>query len=246
MSEVMSEAVSEVMSEVALEESGDAKTTPQGPLWFDDAGSRDRRRWALVGAFVVALHAGAIAAALHGHPPPDQIGDDSAPIAVDFSPGQDTVDEAALEPIPEQPPPQAEQPPPPPPPQAVAIPEPPPPPKVEEQMPEQQAQPARVKGGSPQIKETYRSTVAKHLAQHMIAYPRSAVAREQHGRVEVGFSVDHDGHVHDLQLLHSSGHSELDEAALAMVTKAQPFPALPPNLAQSDNVFDFPLKFDLQ
>jgi TonB family protein len=244
MSKVMSE---EVMSEVALVESGEAETNAQGPLWFDDAVPRELRRWALAVAFVLALHAGAIAAALYVHQP-DQIGDDAAPIAVDFSPGQDTVDQAALEPVPQQPPPQAEQPPPPPPPeppQAVAIPQPPPPPKVEEQ-PEQQAQPARVKGGSPRLKETYRSTVAKHLAQHMIAYPRNSVARDQHGRVEVAFSVDHDGHVHDLRLIHSSGHSELDDAALAMVDKAQPFPALPQNLTEDDNVFDFPLKFDLQ
>ena len=244
----MPEVMFEAMSEVALADmdSRDANMAAQGPLWFDDAGPRDLRRWALAVAFVLALHAGAIAASLYVHPP-DQIGDDTAPIAVDFSPGQDTADQAALEPIPEQPPPQVEQPPPPPPqpPQAVAIPEPPPPPKVEEQ-PEQQAQPARVKGGSPRLKETYRSTVAKHLAQHMIAYPRSAVAREQRGRVEVAFSVDHDGHVHDLRLIHSSGHSELDDAALSMVEKAQPFPALPQNLAEDDNVFDFPLKFDLQ
>jgi TonB family protein len=244
MSETMSEATA--ATSPGDMELGDAQTTAQGPLWFDDLVPRDLRLWALTGAFVVALHVGAIAAALYVRQP-DQIGDDTAPIAVDFSPGQDTADQAALEPIPVPPPPQAEQPPPPPPPpQAVAILEPPPPPPKVEEQPEQQAQPARVKGGSPQVKETYRSTVAKHLAQHMIAYPRSAVAREQHGRVEVAFSVDHEGRVHDLQLIHSSGHSELDSAALAMVEKAQPFPALPQNLAQQDNVFDFPLKFDLQ
>jgi protein TonB len=238
------------MSEVALAdlESSDAETTAQGPLWSDDPGSRDLRRWVLAVAIVIALHAGVIGAGLYRERS-DQIGDDMAPIAVDFSPGQDTADQAALEPVPEQPPPQAEQPPPPPPPeppQAVALPEPPPPPPKVEEQPEQQAQPARVKGGSPQVKETYRSSVAKHLAQHMIAYPRSAVAREQHGRVEVAFSVDHQGRVHDLRLINSSGHSELDDAALAMVEKAQPFPALPQNLAQNENVFDFPLKFDLQ
>ena len=195
---------------------------------------------------MLALYAGTFGAALYVHQP-DAIGDNSAPIAVDFSPGQDTVDQAALEPIPEQPQPQAEQPPPPEPPQAVAIPEPPPPPpKVPEQPPEQQAQPARVKGSSPQVKETYRSVVAKHLAGHVIAYPRGAAAREQHGLVEVAFSIDRAGHVHDLQIIHSSGHSELDNAALSMVEKAQPFPALPPHLEENDNVFDFPLNFYLQ
>jgi protein TonB len=221
--------------------------TMPAPTWFEHE-PHEQRRWAIAAAVVVGVHAAAIFAYSYV-PRPQEIGDDSAPISIDFSPGTDTVDQAAIEPTPEPPPPQqVEQPPPPPPPppQAVALPEPPPPAKVEEQQPEQQPQPSRVKGGSPRIKETFKSAVARHLAQHVIAYPRSAVARDQHGLVEVTFSVDHDGHVHDLEVTHSSGHSELDQAALSMVIKAQPYPALPPGLEEDDNIFTFPLNFALQ
>jgi protein TonB len=221
--------------------------TMPAPTWFEQE-PHELRRWAIAAAVVVGLHAAALFAYTYV-PQPDEIGDDTAPIAMDFSAGNAAVDMTAIEQKPEQPEQQeVEQPPPPPPPppQAVAMPEPPPPPKVEEQQPEQQAQPSLVRGGSPRIKQTFASAIAKHLAAHMVGYPRSAVARNQAGKVEVSFSVDHEGHVHDVQVIQSSGHPELDQAALSMVNKAQPFPVLPSGLQEEDNVFNFPLKFDLQ
>ncbi|MFZ3226214.1 MAG: hypothetical protein WA230_11985, partial [Xanthobacteraceae bacterium] len=111
--------------------------------WFDDDDPRDLRRWAIAALVVLGVHLGAIAAYVYVHRP-DEIGDDTTPIAVDFSPTDDTVDQPEVAPTPEQPPPEVEKPPPPPPPepQAIAAPEtPPPPPKVEEQKPPTPAMP---------------------------------------------------------------------------------------------------------
>src|SRR5579863_9462989 len=114
--------------------------TASSLTWFDDDDPRDLRRWVFAALVVLGIHLAAVAAYVYVHRP-DEIGDDTTPIAVDFSPTDDTVDQPEVMPVPEQPPPQAEKPPPPPPPpppepQAVAAPEtPPPPPKVEEQKP---------------------------------------------------------------------------------------------------------------
>ena len=81
--------------------------------WFDDDEPRDLRRWAFAALVVLGIHLAAVAAYVYVHKP-DEIGDDTTPIAVDFSPTDDTVDQPEVMPAPEQPPPQAEKPPPPP------------------------------------------------------------------------------------------------------------------------------------
>jgi len=223
--------------------------TMPAPTWFEPE-PHELRRWAVAASVVVGVHALALFAYSRA-PQPEDLGNDSAPISMDFSPGQDAVDQAAVEPTPEPPPPQEAEPPPPPPPpppQAVALPEPPPPPKVEEQQPEQQPQPAKVRASapSPRVKQSWALAVSKHLARHMARYPRTAISRDEEGVVHVSFRVDHAGRVSEVHLVQSSGHPDLDSAGLKMIEDSQPFPPLPADISDSENVIDFPLTFGLQ
>jgi len=214
--------------------------------WFDDEDPCDLRRWALAAAVVLGVHMAAIAAYVYVHKP-DEIGDDTTPIAVDFSPTNDTIDQPEVAPTPEQPPPEVEKPPPPPPePQAVAAPEtPPPPPKVEEQKPPTPAMPARSKGGAPHIQPAWQTSLVRHLEQYK-RYPSAAQEHGEEGVVVLGFSVDRNGYVLAHRIVRSSGHSSLDDEVMAMIERAQPLPPFPPSMPEDKLDLTVPIRFSLR
>jgi protein TonB len=215
--------------------------------WFDDEDPRDLRRWAIAAAIVLGIHAFVIAAYVYGHRP-DEIGDDTTPIAVDFSPTEDTIDQPEVAPTPEQPPPPAEQPPPPPPPepQAVVAPEtPPPPPKVEEQRPPTPPMPARTKGGAPHIQPAWETSLVRHLEQYK-RYPSAAQDRGEEGVVMLGFSVDRNGYVLANRIVRSSGHPALDDEVMTMIKRAQPLPPFPASMTEDKLDLTVPIRFSLK
>jgi len=59
-------------------------------------------------------------------------------------------------------------------------------------------------------------------------YPETALQRGARGRAVVGFSLDDEGRVVNLELLKSSGEADLDVESLALVDRASPFPVPPP------------------
>jgi periplasmic protein TonB len=61
-------------------------------------------------------------------------------------------------------------------------------------------------------------------------YPSAANERNQHGTVELAFSLDHQGRVTASRIAKSSGSSALDEETLDLVRRVQPFPAPPPEM----------------
>jgi periplasmic protein TonB len=220
--------------------------TASSLTWFDDDDPRDLRRWALAAIVVVAVHLAAIAAYVYVHAP-DDIGDDTTPIAVDFSPTDDTVDQPEVAPTPQQPPQQVEKPPPPPPPQdAVPLPEtPPPPPKVEEQKPPTPAMPARSKGGAPHVAPAWQTSLVRHLEQFK-RYPSAAQSRGEEGVVLLGFSVDRTGHVLAHRVVRSSGYPALDDEVMAMIERAQPLPPFPANMPEDKLDLTVPIRFSLK
>jgi periplasmic protein TonB len=219
--------------------------TTHAPAWFEDD-PPEIKRWAIAAAIVVAVHVAAIGTYAYVHQP-DEIGDDAAPIAVDFAPGDDKVDQAEVVPTPEQPPPQAEEPPPPPPPppetQAVVTPEPPPPPPKVEEAPQQQAQPARTKGGAPSVISPGWTTAITKRLQQVKRYPSNA--HNAVGTVSVSFTVDRTGHVLSRKIEESSGSAELDAEALAMIVRAQ-LPPFPDSMTQSEVDLTVPIHFSLE
>ncbi|MGC1777229.1 MAG: TonB family protein [Xanthobacteraceae bacterium] len=213
--------------------------------WFDDEDARDLRRWALAAAVVLGVHLAAIAAYVYVHRP-DEIGDDTTPIAVDFSPTDDTIDQPEVAPTPLQPPPPEVEKPPPPPPEAVAEPEtPPPPPKVEEQKPPTPAMPARSKGGAPHIAPAWQTTLVRHLEQYK-RYPSDAQDRGEEGVVLLGFTVDRTGHVLAHRIVRSSGHPALDDEVMSMIERAQPLPPFPQTMTEDELALTVPIRFSLR
>jgi periplasmic protein TonB len=215
--------------------------------WFEDEDLRDVRRWAIAALIVLSVHIGAIAAYLYVHEP-DEIGDDSAPVAIELSPSDDTVDQAEVTPVPEQQEQKQveEQPPPtpPPPPDAVAMPEEKPVEQPQEQ-PQQAPQPARTKSSSSPVSSTWETSLVKRLNQFK-RYPGGAQSRGVEGMVLLSFSVDRTGHVLSHQIVRSSGHPELDAEVMSMIERAQPLPAFPPSMTDDKLDLTVPIQFSLR
>ncbi len=65
-------------------------------------------------------------------------------------------------------------------------------------------------------------------------YPSDAAARGEHGTAELAFSVDRHGGVHHARIVRSSGSGLLDRETLAMLERAAPLPAPPPEIAGAE------------
>jgi periplasmic protein TonB len=77
-------------------------------------------------------------------------------------------------------------------------------------------------------------------------YPEAAQARNQHGTVELAFSLDRQGRVTASRIAKSSGSSALDEATLDLVRRAQPFPAPPPEMAGAEVNLSVPIRYNIR
>ncbi|MDP2800685.1 MAG: energy transducer TonB, partial [Phreatobacter sp.] len=72
----------------------------------------------------------------------------------------------------------------------------------------------------------WRQRVLAHLARYRI-YPEQARERGIRGRTGVAFTLTGSGAVTAVSIASSSGAAILDQATLAMVRRAQPFPPNP-------------------
>lgn len=115
-------------------------------------------------------------------------------------------------------------------------------PKSERQAPAASAANA---GASAAVLASYRQMVAAHL-QRFKQYPPTAKAAGQQGTSRVSFTLSRSGGVLSVGLGGSSGHSALDAETLAMVRRAQPFPAFPADVKQSSMPFTAPVAFYLR
>ena len=77
-------------------------------------------------------------------------------------------------------------------------------------------------------------------------YPAAAQARNQHGIVELSFSLDRQGRVIASHIAKSSGSSALDEATLDLVQRAQPFPPPPPEMAGAQINLSVPIRYNIR
>ncbi len=92
---------------------------------------------------------------------------------------------------------------------------------------------------------SYQAQVLAHLSRHRI-YPPEASSRGITGVATVRFALASNGQVLSSALALSSGAALLDEAAVAMVRRASPFPPFPPGLGHSRMDFAAPIRFDLR
>jgi protein TonB len=92
---------------------------------------------------------------------------------------------------------------------------------------------------------SYNQLVAAHL-QRFKQYPPASKAAGQQGTARLSFSLGRGGQVLASRLAGSSGHAALDGETLAMVRRAQPFPAFPPDMKQASMSFNVPVQFSIR
>lgn len=86
---------------------------------------------------------------------------------------------------------------------------------------------ASAAGAAGESPVTWQARLMAHLERRKV-YPPAARARGETGTAYVQFRIDGQGNVLSVALTRSSGHSELDQAVLALVRRASPVPPPPP------------------
>jgi periplasmic protein TonB len=100
-------------------------------------------------------------------------------------------------------------------------------------------------GASAATIASYNQLVAAHL-QRFKQYPPAAKAAGEQGVSRLSFSISRGGQVLGSRLAGSSGHAALDAETIAMVRRAQPFPAFPPEMRQASMSFNVPVQFSIR
>jgi periplasmic protein TonB len=138
-----------------------------------------------------------------------------------------------------------------------------PPPKEETKPPEPQADVAlpELQPPKPEPPQEQRQATAPPAAASSVAairrwetelrahierfkrYPPKAHARGDQGLAKVSFTIDRDGRVQETHIVQSSGSPELDQEALAVLTRAQPVPR-PPDRVR--HYLAIPVGFDIR
>ncbi len=98
--------------------------------------------------------------------------------------------------------------------------------------------------GSPDDVRKYIAAVMRQLHRHK-KYPRELKKAKIEGTVVVQFTIDHDGHLIASDVKQSSGHAELDRAAMEMLARADPLPAIPDFMSRDELALAIPVEYSL-
>jgi protein TonB len=104
--------------------------------------------------------------------------------------------------------------------------------------------PPRPRPSAAQVSNWHRQIVIQ-LERHK-NYPASARAQQATGAATVTFTIGRDGRLLSSRLVQSSHAALLDEAALATVRRASPFPPPPANMAGARFDFTVPIRFNIR
>lgn len=97
-----------------------------------------------------------------------------------------------------------------------------------------------------EIRKRYEQEISAWLEKYK-TYPPAARMLGQHGKPVLRLRIDRRGNVQFSTLERGSSYRLIDEAALEMVKKANPFPAPPSNYPAGEQLeFLIPVSFDLQ
>jgi protein TonB len=228
----------------------------------------DLRRWLLAG-LVVALAYGGIAAAMVQWHDPVSTFDPAGAIVVEFAPEQLTAPEQVeSDPVPDTPIEKVEKteerpvdekgeeelerkiepkPPDEPPRDAVPVTTPAP-----QELPKVAALPAGPVQGTPtkpvdmKAMQTWVGQISA-LLERKKRYPTTAYARREQGVAHVSFTLDRHGRLVESHIERSSGAADLDQEALALLNRAQPFPPSPATGVVGEHVhLTVPIRFSLK
>ena len=87
-----------------------------------------------------------------------------------------------------------------------------------------------------------RASWESELAAHIRRYATYAAnGSRETGTVRVGVTIDRNGRLLSRRLAGSSGSSMLDNAAMAVIERAQPYPRFPPGMTQAQIALTIPL-----
>jgi protein TonB len=100
---------------------------------------------------------------------------------------------------------------------------------------------AEKKGGSTTAQRAYLGKLRTHLEQNKVN-PRTQIV----GTALVQFTVDAEGAVTSRKIVKSSGSEPLDEAALASIDRASPFPPIPKDVGRRTMQVSVPFKFTVR
>jgi periplasmic protein TonB len=98
---------------------------------------------------------------------------------------------------------------------------------------------------APKVLAGYEAQLAAWLAQHK-NYPLAAQRRRQEGEVLLRVRINRQGQVLSFRVQDISRHQILDEAALSMVKRAEPFPPFPDDFPGAEFEFLLPVSFRLR
>jgi protein TonB len=118
-------------------------------------------------------------------------------------------------------------------------------PKVEEAVVAAAPEQGQINISNANAIPTWKRQVVGLLERHK-RYPEAAQARNQHGIVELAFSLDRQGRVTTSRIAKSSGSSALDDATLDLVRRAQPFPPPPPEMAGAEVNLSVPIRYNIR
>src|ERR1700722_20986281 len=229
--------------------------------WHDDRSPRELARWAIAGAIVLGVHAGALIYFRAVHEP-DIVGSNMDVVTVELAPIDSTPDavERDVAPAPEnmvesqplpdlpkekQPEEMKVEQPPDETPALVPIPAAKPPEKVEDSPPPAPRTAQQVKGGAPAVEASWQTSLVRQL-QRFKRYPAGAQSRNEQGVVLLSFSLDRSGHVLAHSIAHSSGYTDLDNEVMTMIMRAEPLPPFPASMTQPRIDLTVPIRFSLR
>ncbi|OAF18880.1 energy transducer TonB family protein [Bradyrhizobium neotropicale] len=115
-------------------------------------------------------------------------------------------------------------------------------PRAERQAPAASAVSA---GAAAATVASYNQMVAAHL-QRFKQYPPASKATGEHGIARLSFTLGRSGQVLGSRLAGSSGYAALDAETMAMVRRAQPFPAFPSEITHATMSFTVPISFAIR
>ncbi|MCA6116239.1 energy transducer TonB [Bradyrhizobium sp. WSM 1738] len=92
---------------------------------------------------------------------------------------------------------------------------------------------------------TWRTKVLA-LVEKNKRYPEAARAKREQGTAQVSFTLDRQGMVVGARVTQSSGSGALDEEAIALLKRAQPFPAPPATFPGEFVVVKQPIRFTVK
>jgi len=100
-------------------------------------------------------------------------------------------------------------------------------------------------GGAPGARADYAATLSAWLERHK-QYPARAQRRRTQGAAVLYLAIGRDGRVLDTWIELSTGHAILDDELMAMVERAQPLPAFPPEIRAERMEYHLSVDFALR